>query len=126
MGPRGSRRWSGWWTPSTGASSRGRRRRFRSFAGSSRATSSGRAVCTRNCSNKEPSMSEEIKAHITGVVFQVTTKPGDRVAAGDAVIVLESMKMEIPVEAPRAGAVKEIKVREGQTVQEGDVVAVLE
>ncbi len=71
-------------------------------------------------------MLEEIKAHITGVVFQVTTKPGDRVAAGDAVIVLESMKMEIPVEAPRAGAVKEIKVREGQTVQEGDVVAVLE
>src|SRR5207245_772833 len=63
-------------------------------------------------------MPEEIKAHITGVVFQITTKPGDRVAAGDAVIVLESMKMEIPVEAPRAGAVKEIKVQEGQTVQE--------
>ena len=51
-------------------------------------------------------MAEEIKAHITGVVFQITTKPGDRVAAGDAVIVLESMKMEIPVEAPRAGAVR--------------------
>jgi acetyl-CoA carboxylase biotin carboxyl carrier protein len=42
------------------------------------------------------------------------------------VIVLESMKMEIPVEAPRSGAVKEIRVREGQTVQEGDTVAVLE
>jgi biotin carboxyl carrier protein len=48
-------------------------------------------------------MSEEIKAHITGVVFQITAKPGDQVAAGDPVIVLESMKMEIPVEAPRAG-----------------------
>jgi biotin carboxyl carrier protein len=71
-------------------------------------------------------MPEEIKAHITGVGFQITTKPGDRVAAGDAVIVLESMKMEIPVEAPRAGVVKEIKVQEGQTVQEGDGVAVLE
>jgi biotin carboxyl carrier protein len=71
-------------------------------------------------------MPEEIKAHITGVVFQIPAKPGDRVAAGDAVIVLESMKMEIPVEAPRAGAVKEIRVQEGQTVQEGDVVAVLE
>jgi len=47
-------------------------------------------------------MAEEIKAHITGVVFQVTAKVGDRVAAGDPVIVLESMKMEIPVEAPRA------------------------
>jgi len=71
-------------------------------------------------------MVEEIKAHITGVVFQVTTKPGDTVAAGDPVIVLESMKMEIPVEAPRAGSVKEIRVREGQTVQEGETVALLE
>ena len=71
-------------------------------------------------------MPEEIRAHITGVVFQVTTKPGDKVAVGDAVIVLESMKMEIPVEAPRAGSVKEIRVQEGHTVQEGDVVAILE
>ncbi len=71
-------------------------------------------------------MAEEIKAHITGVVFQITTKPGDRVSAGDAVIVLESMKMEIPVEAPRAGAVREIRVKEGQTVQEGETVAILD
>jgi len=71
-------------------------------------------------------MPEEIKAHITGVVFQIPAKQGDRVGAGDAVIVLESMKMEIPVEAPRAGVVKEIKVAEGQTVQEGETVAVLE
>ena len=56
----------------------------------------------------------------------MTTKPGDTVAAGDAVIILESMKMEIPVEAPRAGSVREIKVAEGQTVQEGDTVAILE
>jgi acetyl-CoA carboxylase biotin carboxyl carrier protein len=74
----------------------------------------------------EPSMPEAIKAHITGVVFQITAKPGDTVAAGDPVIVLESMKMEIPVEAPRAGAVREIPVDVGQTVQEGDTVAVLE
>ncbi|HMB35940.1 MAG TPA: biotin/lipoyl-binding carrier protein [Methylomirabilota bacterium] len=71
-------------------------------------------------------MPEEVKAHITGVVFQITSKPGDSVAAGDPVIVLESMKMEIPVEAPRAGTVREIKVAEGQTVQEGDTVAVLD
>jgi biotin carboxyl carrier protein len=71
-------------------------------------------------------MPEEIKAHITGVVFQITTRPGDRVQAGDPVIVLESMKMEIPVEAPRAGSVKEIRVKEGQTVQEGETVALLE
>jgi len=67
-----------------------------------------------------------VKFAASGVVFQIAARPGERVAAGDAVIVLESMKMEIPVEAPRAGAVKEIKVQEGQTVQEGDVVAVLE
>ena len=71
-------------------------------------------------------MPEDVKAHITGVVFQITAKPGDAVAAGDAVIVLESMKMEIPVEAPRDGKVREIKVAEGQTVQEGDTVAVLD
>ena len=71
-------------------------------------------------------MPEDVKAHITGVVFQITSKAGDAVAAGDPVIVLESMKMEIPVEASSAGTVKEIRVQEGQTVQEGDVVAVLE
>jgi biotin carboxyl carrier protein len=70
-------------------------------------------------------MPEEIKAHITGVVFQITARPGDSVAAGDPVIVLESMKMEIPVEAPRAGSVEEIRVQEGQTVQEGETVALL-
>ena len=71
-------------------------------------------------------MPEDVKAHITGVVFQIMSKVGDAVAAGDPVIVLESMKMEIPVEAPRAGVVREIKVQEGQTVQEGDTVAVLD
>jgi acetyl-CoA carboxylase biotin carboxyl carrier protein len=71
-------------------------------------------------------MAEEIRAHITGVVFQIAAKTGDKVSAGDAVIVLESMKMEIPVEASSAGTVKEIRVQEGQTVQEGDVVAVVE
>jgi acetyl-CoA carboxylase biotin carboxyl carrier protein len=71
-------------------------------------------------------MPEDVKAHITGVVFQITSKAGDTVAAGDPVIVLESMKMEIPVEAPRAGVVREIKVTEGQTVQEGDTVAVID
>ncbi|PWU19759.1 MAG: acetyl-CoA carboxylase biotin carboxyl carrier protein subunit [Candidatus Rokuibacteriota bacterium] len=71
-------------------------------------------------------MPEEVKAHITGVVFQITTQAGEAVAAGDPVIVLESMKMEIPVEAPRAGTIKDITVAEGQTVQEGDTVALLE
>jgi acetyl-CoA carboxylase biotin carboxyl carrier protein len=71
-------------------------------------------------------MAEDVKAHITGVVFQVVAGAGTRVAAGDPIVVLESMKMEIPVEAPRAGVVKALHVAEGQTVQEGDVVASLE
>ena len=71
-------------------------------------------------------MPEELKAHITGVVFQIAAKVGDVVAEGDPVIVLESMKMEIPVEAPRAGVVRQITVAEGQTVQEGDTLAVLD
>ena len=71
-------------------------------------------------------MRDEVKAHITGVVFQVVTKPGDKVGAGDPIIVLESMKMEIPVEAPRAGTVSEVRVKEGETVQEGDTVALLD
>ncbi len=71
-------------------------------------------------------MPEEIKAHITGVVFQITAKAGDSVAEGDPVVVLESMKMEIPVEAPRAGTVTEIRVEEGQTVQEGETIAILD
>ena len=71
-------------------------------------------------------MPEEVRAHITGVVFQVVAIAGARVAAGDPILILESMKMEIPVEAPRAGVVQAIRVAEGQTVQEGDIVALLE
>jgi biotin carboxyl carrier protein len=71
-------------------------------------------------------MAEEVRAHITGVVFQIVAKAGDRLAAGDPIVILESMKMEIPVEAPRAGVVRAVEVSEGQTVQEGDVVALLE
>ncbi len=71
-------------------------------------------------------MADEVRAHITGVVFQVVAQPGAKVAAGDPILILESMKMEIPVEAPRAGVVQTIRVAEGQTVQEGDVVAFLE
>lgn len=71
-------------------------------------------------------MPEAVKAQITGVVFQVVTQPGETVKAGDPILVLESMKMEIPVEAPRAGRVVEIRVKEGETVQEGDAVALLD
>ena len=85
---------------------RGRHAPSSRFTGAcSRARRSAPAGCTPRWSNKERSMPEDVKAHITGVVFQITSKAGDKVAAGDPVIVLESMKMEIPVEAPRAGVV---------------------
>jgi biotin carboxyl carrier protein len=71
-------------------------------------------------------MVEEVRAHITGVVFQVVAGPGSAVGAGDPIVILESMKMEIPVEAPRAGVVRDLRVVEGQTVQEGEVVATME
>ena len=71
-------------------------------------------------------MAEPIKAHITGVVFEVTAKVGDVVAAGDPVIVLESMKMEIPVMAESPGTLTKLAVAEGDVVQEGDLIAVIE
>ncbi|MBI1893987.1 MAG: biotin/lipoyl-binding carrier protein [Candidatus Rokubacteria bacterium] len=71
-------------------------------------------------------MTSEIKANIAGVVFQIPVGVGDWVNQGDPIVILESMKMEIPVEAPRSGVVRELSVREGATVQEGDVVARLE
>ena len=58
-------------------------------------------------------------------VWKVLVKTGDQVAAGDPLVILESMKMEIPVEAPEAGTIKKVEVQEGGVVQEGDVIAVL-
>ena len=71
-------------------------------------------------------MIQEVLAHITGTVWKIETPPGSKVASGDPVIVLESMKMELPVEAPCAGTVTEVRVREGQSVQEGEVLAMIE
>ena len=68
----------------------------------------------------------EIPAHITGTVWKIEVTPGDEIDEGDTVVILESMKMEMPVEAEDPGTVKEIRVEEGQSVQEGDVLVVLE
>ena len=70
-------------------------------------------------------MATEVKAHITGTVWKIEVQPGASVSEGDVLLILESMKMEMPIEAPSAGTVKEIKVKEGQPVDEGAVVAVL-
>jgi acetyl-CoA carboxylase biotin carboxyl carrier protein len=59
-------------------------------------------------------------------VWKVVAAPGDTVAAGDPLVILESMKMEIPVEAPAGGTVTEVRVEEGAVVQDGDVIAVIE
>jgi acetyl-CoA carboxylase biotin carboxyl carrier protein len=68
----------------------------------------------------------EIKSEITGTVWKVTSQPGDTVAEGDTLLIIESMKMEIPVITEDPGTVKEILVEEKQPVAEGQVVAVLE
>ena len=68
----------------------------------------------------------DVKAEIAGTVWKVTTQIGDAVEEDDQVMILESMKMEIPVLAPEAGVINELLVEEGATVTEGTVVARLE
>jgi acetyl-CoA carboxylase biotin carboxyl carrier protein len=68
----------------------------------------------------------DIEAHITGTVWKIEVAVGDDVQEGDTVVILESMKMEMPVEAEDDGKVAEIKCEEGQSVQEGEVLVVLE
>jgi biotin carboxyl carrier protein len=68
----------------------------------------------------------EIKSEITGTVWKLKAKPGDRVEAGDTLILIESMKMEIPVLTEDGGTVKEILVKETDPVAEGQVVAIIE
>ena len=71
-------------------------------------------------------MSEEVLAEMVANVWKVLVSPGDEVAEGDTLVILESMKMEIPVEATAGGKVSEVNVSEGGVVQEGDVIAVIE
>ena len=65
----------------------------------------------------------EIRAEMVANVWKVVVASGDAVAEGAPLVILESMKMEIPVEAPVGGTVTELLVREGDVVQEGDVIA---
>ena len=68
----------------------------------------------------------EVKAELVGSVWKVKTAAGAQVAEEDELLILESMKMEIAVTAPRAGIVKEVRVKEGEVVKEGQVLVVLE
>ena len=68
----------------------------------------------------------EVRAEITANVWQVRVEAGQAVAAGDELVILESMKMEIPAESPVAGTVREVRVAPDDQVQEGDVVALID
>jgi len=68
----------------------------------------------------------EVRAELVGTVWKITSQVGASVAEEDVLLILESMKMEISVTAPRAGTVKEIKVKEADVVKEGQVLVVLE
>ena len=67
-------------------------------------------------------MATDVSAHITGTVWKIAVKAGDDVTEGQTCVILESMKMEMPVEAPCAGKVDKISCAEGQAVNEGDVL----
>jgi acetyl-CoA carboxylase biotin carboxyl carrier protein len=67
-----------------------------------------------------------VEAHITGTVWKVECEVGQEVEEGDTLVILESMKMEMPVEAEDGGKVSSIECEEGQSVSEGDTLVVLE
>lgn len=70
--------------------------------------------------------STNVVSDIAGKVWKIEAPAGTKVAQDDVVLILESMKMEIPVAAPRAGTVIEIYFQEGEVVGEGEVVAIIE
>ena len=67
-------------------------------------------------------MATNIQAHITGTVWKIEVKAGESVDEGQTLVIIESMKMEMPVEAPSGGKVEKISCAEGQAVNEGDVL----
>jgi acetyl-CoA carboxylase biotin carboxyl carrier protein len=69
---------------------------------------------------------EEVESEVTGTVWKIETKVGDKVAEGDVLMIIESMKMEIPVLATENGTIAEFSVEETEPVAEGQVVVVLE
>jgi acetyl-CoA carboxylase biotin carboxyl carrier protein len=68
----------------------------------------------------------EVKAELVGNLWKIVTEVGQQVEEDDTLMILESMKMEIPVTTPVSGTIREILVREGDVVQEGQTVAVVE
>src|SRR5450756_215895 len=88
--------------------------------------SAGGALSVRSAETERPKvMDGAITASMQGMVLKIKVKKGDRVSKGDAVIVLEAMKMENNIHAPHGGAVKDIFVKEGSTVSAGDVLMIV-
>ncbi len=71
-------------------------------------------------------MASEVEAQIAGNVWKVERQVGDEVEEEDVIMIIESMKMEIPVEAPCDGRISEIRVAEGEAIEEGAILAVIE
>ena len=71
-------------------------------------------------------MPTEVEAQIAGNLWKIEKSVGEQVKIDDVIMIIESMKMEIPVEAPCGGRVAEIRVEEGESIQEGAVLAVIE
>jgi acetyl-CoA carboxylase biotin carboxyl carrier protein len=74
----------------------------------------------------EVAMATEVEAQITGNVWKIERAVGDSVAEEDVLLIIESMKMEIPVEAPCGGTISEIRVAEGDSIEEFDVLALID
>jgi acetyl-CoA carboxylase biotin carboxyl carrier protein len=70
-------------------------------------------------------MPARVATEITGLVWKIEKRVGDVVDAGEVLLILESMKMELPLEAPVGGKIAEIRCKEGQSVSEGDVLVIL-
>ena len=68
----------------------------------------------------------QVLASMAGNAWKVLVKPGDQVTEGQDVVILESMKMEIPISAESSGTIKEVKINEGDFVNEGDILVELE
>lgn len=68
----------------------------------------------------------EVKAELVGNLWKIVVEVGQQVQEDDTLMILESMKMEIPITSPLSGTVKEITVKEGDVVQEGQTVAIVE
>jgi acetyl-CoA carboxylase biotin carboxyl carrier protein len=78
------------------------------------------------CQITQKVLMKKVACEVSGNVWKVEVSVGQKVKQGDTLAIIESMKMEIPVEAPQDGVVQEVLVKEGEAIAEGDAVAVLQ